>query len=270
LKAQAVDGAVGRLKMRVRSQLFSEVQGPVIKIRYADLPGGLHARAETRGKNTIIYLLPGLTVPQRRSALRRLRGNARMGRGPRLSGSGIARARAADRMRTNVRNAAAALRVHPAILAPPLVVTVLAAVAFVLLVPLPVNLNPSQVSSPGTVGPPAGAPVPGTRGGGQRFNPGGSGHATMPPDRLRSTMKLAPHPRPDTPAPARTTSPSARPAPSQTPKHTPSPTPSQTSSPSPSGSGSSSGATPSPSPSSGGSGAGSQGNCVLVLLGICL
>jgi hypothetical protein len=246
----------------------------VIKIRYADLPGGLHARAETRGKNTIIYLLPGLTVPQRRSALRRLRSNARMGRGPRLSGVGIARARAADRMRTNVRNAAAALRVHPAILAPPLVVTVLAAVAFVLLVPLPVPLNPSQVSSPGTVGPSVGAPA--APGAGQTFNHGHSRHLTMPPDRPRSTMKLMPDPKASqTPAPKRAPSQSPRPASSKTPKQSPSASPSQTSSPSPSpsssGSSGSPGTTsPSPSPSSGGSGGTSQGTCVLVLLGICL
>jgi hypothetical protein len=37
----------------------------VIKIRYADLPGGLHVRAETRGKDTIVCLLPGLTLEQR-------------------------------------------------------------------------------------------------------------------------------------------------------------------------------------------------------------
>jgi hypothetical protein len=243
----------------------------VIKIRYADLPGGLHARAETRGKNTIIYLLPGLTVPQRRSALRRLRSNARMGRGPRLSGVGIARAKAADRMRINVRNAAAALRVHPAILAPPLVVTVLAAVAFVLLVPLPVTFNPSQISSPGTVGPSAGAPAQPP--GGQPFNHGRSQHITMPPDRPRNTMKRMPGANQHTPAPVRTSSPSPRPAPSRTPKQSPSPSPSQTSSPSPpssGSSGSSGGTSPSPSPSSGGSGAGSQGNCLLVVLGVCL
>jgi hypothetical protein len=39
----------------------------VIKIRYADLPGGLHIRAVARGKDTIIYLLPGLTAYQRQA-----------------------------------------------------------------------------------------------------------------------------------------------------------------------------------------------------------
>jgi hypothetical protein len=32
----------------------------LIKIRYADLPAGLHVRAECSGRSTIIYLLPGL------------------------------------------------------------------------------------------------------------------------------------------------------------------------------------------------------------------
>ena len=62
----------------------------MIKIRYADLPGGLHVRVEARGKDTIIYLLPGLTVAQRRAALRRARSSARMGHGPRLPAPGVA------------------------------------------------------------------------------------------------------------------------------------------------------------------------------------
>ena len=43
----------------------------MIKIRYADLPAGLHIRAVARGKDTVIYLLPGLTAAQRQAALRR-------------------------------------------------------------------------------------------------------------------------------------------------------------------------------------------------------
>ena len=53
----------------------------MIKIRYADLPAGLHIRAVARGKDTIIFLLPGLTPPQRQAALRRARSSARMGHG---------------------------------------------------------------------------------------------------------------------------------------------------------------------------------------------
>ena len=60
----------------------------MITIRYADLPEGLHARAEARGRRTVIYLRPGLTAEQRRLSLRRARQSARMGYGPRLPGRG--------------------------------------------------------------------------------------------------------------------------------------------------------------------------------------
>jgi hypothetical protein len=105
----------------------------VIKIRYADLPGGLHVRAVARGRDTIIYLLPGLTVPQRRAALNRARASARMGHGPRLPGAAVACAVAADRAWTTVRNAATAMRVHPAVAVPLIVITISAAVAYVVL-----------------------------------------------------------------------------------------------------------------------------------------
>jgi hypothetical protein len=90
----------------------------VIKIRYADLPGGSHVRAVARGKNTVIYLLPGLSEEQRRAALRRLKSSARMGQGPPLPAVGLARAVLADRMLTTVRNLASAVRVHPAVFVP--------------------------------------------------------------------------------------------------------------------------------------------------------
>ena len=44
----------------------------MIKIRYADLPDGLHADVRTCGRRPVIYLLPGLSAAQRRDALRRL------------------------------------------------------------------------------------------------------------------------------------------------------------------------------------------------------
>ncbi len=55
----------------------------MIKIRYTDLPAGLHIGGGPR-KDTVIYLLPGLTAAQRQAALRRARSSARMGHGPRL------------------------------------------------------------------------------------------------------------------------------------------------------------------------------------------
>jgi len=48
----------------------------VIKIRYRDadeLSPGLHAAAVNHGRDTTVYLLPGLTTAERRAALRRLR-----------------------------------------------------------------------------------------------------------------------------------------------------------------------------------------------------
>jgi len=247
----------------------------VIKIRYADLPGGLHARAEARGRHTVIYLLPGLTVPQRRAALRRLRSSARMGRGPRLSGAGIVRAMAADRVRTNVKNAAAALRVHPGILAPPLVLSVAAAVAFVLLVP--VGFNSPSGSNPGSGfrrSPASQAgPVPGVRGGGLPLTPAPRRSRTSGmADRPRMSVQLMPDPdqgaEPSLPA-----TPSPRPSRtvSAQPNGTASPSPSATASPSPTASSSpreEPSGTSSPSASASAS---SAGLCLTItLLGACV
>jgi hypothetical protein len=44
----------------------------VIKIRYAELPDGLHAQVERCGRQTIIHLAAGLSASQRREALGRL------------------------------------------------------------------------------------------------------------------------------------------------------------------------------------------------------
>jgi hypothetical protein len=55
----------------------------VIKIRYADLPQGLHKPVRSGGRRPVIYLLPGLSPAQRRDALRRLIRSSRQGHGPR-------------------------------------------------------------------------------------------------------------------------------------------------------------------------------------------
>ena len=60
--------------------------------------------AEVTGRDTIIYLMPGLTAAQRGAALRRLRHEARTGRGARLPGARVAAALAADRLRAVLRN----------------------------------------------------------------------------------------------------------------------------------------------------------------------
>jgi hypothetical protein len=85
----------------------------VIRIRYADLPEGLHARLEAQGRRTVIYLRPALSPAQRRGALRRVRRAAQLGSGPRLSASGVWLAVAVDIARSNTRNGTAAVRCHP-------------------------------------------------------------------------------------------------------------------------------------------------------------
>jgi hypothetical protein len=85
----------------------------MITIRYADLPEGLHARAEAHGRRTFIYLRPGLTAEQRRLSLRRARQSARMGYGPRLPGPGLALAVARHIAAGTLRNLGAAVRRHP-------------------------------------------------------------------------------------------------------------------------------------------------------------
>jgi hypothetical protein len=85
----------------------------MITIRYADLPEGLHAQAERRGRRTVIYLRPGLTPEQRRRGLRRARQSARMGHGPQLSAAGVALAVVVDAIRETLGNMGAVLRRHP-------------------------------------------------------------------------------------------------------------------------------------------------------------
>jgi hypothetical protein len=198
----------------------------VIKIRYADLPAGLHIRAVARGKDTIIYVLPGLTAAQRQAALRRARSSARMGQGPRLPVAGVLGAVMVDRIRATVRNGAAAMRGHPAILVPPLVIIMSAAVAYVLLVSVNSRIHdprPGGPAGPGTPVPAAVAP-PGSR----ADDPGGRPTPRITSGRpLRRTHKrsggaaggsLSPSP---TPSPAKSTSavipsPSAAAAPTPT------------------------------------------------------
>ena len=62
----------------------------MVKIRYSELPAGLHVSAKKHGRRAIIYLQPGLTAAERRAALVRVRKGSRMGHGPALSACGIA------------------------------------------------------------------------------------------------------------------------------------------------------------------------------------
>ncbi len=108
----------------------------MIRIRYRDpneLSPGLHAAAERRGRNTTVFLIPGLTVAERRSALRRLRISARMGYGPRLPVAQLALALLADRIRTTVGQAGTIFRSHPAGSTVPVMVVSAGAIAFLAL-----------------------------------------------------------------------------------------------------------------------------------------
>jgi hypothetical protein len=90
----------------------------MVKIRYADLPAGLHVTTESRGGYTIVYLLPGLSPAQRRAALTFARRSARIGHGPSLPPVDMAFAVAADRARTTSGTFVAVLRRHPMLLLP--------------------------------------------------------------------------------------------------------------------------------------------------------
>jgi hypothetical protein len=105
----------------------------MVKIRYAELPAGLHVVAEADRRGTVVYLLPGLTPAQRRAALIRVRSSARMGHGPTMPTLPMAFAVAADRARTTTRNAAAALRRHPMAFLSPLIAVLASAIVFMLM-----------------------------------------------------------------------------------------------------------------------------------------
>ncbi len=125
----------------------------MIKIRYADLPAGLHVRVEAEGGHTVVYLLPGLTPAERRAALRRSRSSARIGHGPALPAAGLARAVVADRLRTGARNGAAACRAHPALVIPPVVIVASVAFAYLLLSSVSIHFRTAPTVSGRTVEP---------------------------------------------------------------------------------------------------------------------
>jgi hypothetical protein len=120
----------------------------LIKIRYADLPAGLHVRAEAQGRSTIVYLLPGLTPLERRAALVRVRRNASLGHGPRLPGTGIAVAVMVDSVKATLRNGTVAFRAHPLLLLPPVVTAVIATLVYIMLAAVTITISPPQASGP--------------------------------------------------------------------------------------------------------------------------
>jgi hypothetical protein len=219
----------------------------VIKIRYADLPAGLHIQAVARGRDTVVYLLPGLTAAQRQAALRRARSSARMGQGPRLPVTAVLGAVMVDRVRTTIRNGAAAMRGHPAILVPPLVIVMSAAVAYVLLVSVNIGIHGPQANRrTGTPIPAALAP-PGSR----ADDPGARPRSTS---RITSGQSPRPaHKRSGGGRGAQGGSPSPSPTPSPTTSTTdPSPSPSAAAAPSPTAGGVNSTGSGSGTPGAGG------------------
>jgi len=146
----------------------------MIRVRYRDsneLSPGLHAAAERHGRTTTVYLLPGLTKPERRSALRRLRLSARMGHCPRLPAWQLAVALFADRIRTGVGRAGAVLRLHPAGSTLPVMVLSGGAIAFLLFSTVSIRVlhnpptTPEAASSPGPVASAGAVPFAGSQGG---------------------------------------------------------------------------------------------------------
>lgn len=203
----------------------------MVRIRYSELPAGLHVRVQADGRSTVIYLLPGLTPQQRHAALLRARSSARMGHGPSLPALAMARAIAADRIRTTAHNGLAATRRHPMLLLPPLVLMVSGAVVLVLV--SFGNLTVAQSGrSPDTFPTlPVGRPQ-GSRQGGFAAQPGHHGR----PAGQRGAGSRGAGPGIGTPAGPSPSGPSASPTPS--PASSPSPSPStQGPSPSPSPSG---------------------------------
>ena len=230
----------------------------MIKIRYSDLPAGLHVRTAVQGRHTILYLLPGLTIAQRRAALHRARSSARVGHGPRLPTAGIAVALSADRIRTTARNSLAAVRVHPALFVPAMIVVISVAVANVLLATVSIRFRPpetagaaSQIGVPfGTAhgdalagapargGQPAGPAPPGrsaAAGSGGAGPERGSGLHPGPSSRPRPSPSSSASPAPTVPGPWPGPSPASSPGPSPGTSRSPSPSPLLSASPTRSG-----------------------------------
>jgi hypothetical protein len=230
----------------------------VIKIRYSGLPPGLHARAEAQGRNTVIYLLPGLPAADRRAALQRLRRTGALGYGPRLPAAGLAAAIVQDRVRTVSRDCARSFRAHPYLLLPPTIIAVTAGLATVLTAATTIAIRPPAGGSP-SPGPGSSlglvAPAP------ARSGPPAAGRRTSA-DLGRSSTRAgrpsrSPHPAT---SPGRSSAPSPSPSSSGTALPSPLPPPSSPA-PEPSGTGS-----PQPAPA-----ASASGTCLnLGLLGICL
>jgi hypothetical protein len=237
----------------------------MVKIRYSELPSGLHVSSSGQGRRAIIYLKPGLTPAERRAALIRVRSSGRMGHGPALPPLSMALAIGVDRVLTIARNGAAAMRRHPVLLLPPLILVVSTGIVFILMsfVTLVPHLSQAAGSSEGPGRPKPAVQASGTSpdspgdqqaaGGSGNSGAGHDGHGGPSP-RTSATASTAPS-RIQSPAPGSSGSTDPSPTPSSSTSGTPTPDPSTSPSPS-----------PSPSPSSS-----SSGTCIVVgPLGLCV
>ena len=136
-----------RSEVNVVDRFNWDVGRLMVKIRFSELPSGLHVAAAADHDGTVVYLQPGLTPAQRRAALIRVRSSARMGQGPILPGPAMARAIAADKVRTNARIGASAARRHPVLFLPPAIALVVSAVVFALM-----TIQPLTFVTQGNVG----------------------------------------------------------------------------------------------------------------------
>jgi hypothetical protein len=235
----------------------------MMKIRYLDLPSGLHVSATKHGRRTIIYLKPGLTPAERHAAFTRVRSSGRMGHGPELHPFGMAVAISADWIRATTRNGLAALRSHPVLLLPPLILLVSTAIVFILMSFVTLTMAPRQPEA-GTIGPGGLTPS-------QALSRSGS--TAAPPGGRRSGAPGSndgPGGRPpagETPSPGPSTINSPTPDPSDSDGQDPTPSPVTSGSPSPDPGSPS----PSPSPSASPSSSSSSGTCVQIgPLGLCV
>jgi hypothetical protein len=209
----------------------------VIKIRYAELPTGLHIQTLTQGRDTVLYLLPGLTPGQRRAAIRRAQSNARVGHGPPLPPAGIVLALTLDRIRTTLGNGLGAMRMHPSFLVPTAVVVASVAVAYLLLASVTFELRPPLATGtrPGVAGA-ALAPVPTPRPHQRATAPAPHGHQPAAPapgptgpgghsPGRHPGPTASPTPSPSTPITPRPISPTSPPVPTPGPTRSSAPTP---------------------------------------------
>ncbi|MGE5290505.1 MAG: hypothetical protein ACM3ML_25610 [Micromonosporaceae bacterium] len=224
----------------------------MIKIRYADLPEGLHVDVRSEGRTTVIYLLPALSRPQWRAALTKARQAALVGRSPNLPLIPLALAICADRSRTTLRAAAAAARVHPVGFAVPSAILITAVVLYTFVSSVTIHLaQPPQAAGPGGR-PPV---ISGSQGalGGQQPQPGASASSGAVGGAIGSPAGPSGG-GPGQGGPSSPAGPSSQPSSPVTPPSGPDPT----SSPIPSG------PSPAPSPTPTGNGNGNGGLCVKI------